>query len=75
MLIRIWLARSPQRYPKIPNLGMRKNTLPMRRQMPQVLIEKETVVFPRPFNILISVVFAYIKGQIQARIIMKLPTA
>ena len=47
MLIRIWLARSPQRYPKIPNLGMRKNTLPMRRQTPQVLIEKGNGRFPQ----------------------------
>ena len=75
MLIRIWLARSPQRYPIIPNLGISKKTLPIRRQIPQVLIEKEAVVLPSPFNILTSVVFTYIKGQIHARIIMKFPTA
>ena len=74
MLIKIWLASSPQRYPRIPKRGIRKKTLTIRRHTPHVLMKKETVVLPSPFNILMSVVFTYIKGQIQARILIKLPT-
>jgi len=38
-----------------------------------VLIKREEETLPSPFKILIKVVFAYIKGQIQARVTINFP--
>ena len=70
-----WLARSPQRYPKIPTAGIKKNTLPIRSVSPNVLIKKVIVVLPRPFKMLINVVLVYKNGQIYARVRMNFPAS
>lgn len=50
----IWLIKSPQRYPWMPNLGTAKKTLTMRMKSPVRLMRKVEVVFPRPLMVLKS---------------------
>ena len=45
----------------------------MRRKRLTIPVKKVMCVFPNPFNMLFNVVFKYKKGQIHARIVIKLP--
>lgn len=45
----------------------------MRRKRLTIPVKNVIFVFPRPFKILFNVVFKYKKGQIHARIVIKLP--
>ena len=45
----------------------------MRRKRLNIPVKNVIFVFPRPFKMLVKVVFKYKKGQIHARIVIKLP--
>ena len=46
---------------------------PIRINKPVIPLKKVTPVLPRPFKMLVSVVFKYKNGQIQASTVMKFP--
>lgn len=73
MLTADWLARSPQRYPWIPNPGMARNTPAIRISSPKKLMKKVYAVFPSPFIVLSIAAFVYRNGQIQASVTIKRP--
>ena len=52
-----WLARSPQRYPRIPQRGIARNTLVIRMPRLSMLIRNVEVVFPSPLIELIRAAF------------------
>ena len=70
---RVWLARSPQRYPWMPNRGTAVMILRIRAERPEMLMIRVTAVFPRPLIVPVSAVFVYRNGQIHARVTIKFP--
>ena len=54
-------------------IGIKRNMLTMRMARLSKLMRKEMVAFPKPLIMLIKVAFKYKKGQIHARIVIKLP--
>ena len=65
----------PQRYPKIPCLGIMKKTKYSRIEVEAMLIKKVSEVFPSPFIIAPKEVLVYKKGHIKLKDIIKVPAS
>ena len=68
-----WLNKSPHKYPRIPYIGMAKNTPQIRMIRPDILMNNVKLVFPRPFIMLKRALFVYKNGQIHARVSICFP--
>ena len=70
-----WLRSRPFKYPLIPKSEIKNHTPQILIVRPHTLIIKELFALPRPFKILIKLLFIYKKGQIQAKVWIKFPAS